>query len=1009
MGNRANGGVRFHAIGLFIALIALVSYGGATLPSNQLVSTSAPTLYISSTGSDSSNCTSEASPCQSLAYATTQASAGATIEILGNAYLNATSSQTPFTLPRSISPLTITSPSPYGYLTPTPSEAGTIYGSGMVVPAGMDVTFTGIKIAGFMTQDNLGGGGALYVDQGASVTIDNCILVQNQALEVPTTPSSYASGGAILNQGSVRIMNSAFLSNTVTTPALVSTPGTLQGGAIYNLGTMSLVNTIMRSNGLNPVANQSYSLSGGAILNAGTMSIASSTINSNGANAGSGMGNSALEGGAISNVGGLSIVDSEIVNNSLFTKAQSSTLEGAGIFNSGVISELALSTIMLNQSNGTSNPTGVGLYTTTIGSFSTQAPVGVAGTVIGQNYVGGTNTLANCSATGAGAVITSLGYNVSDNTDCGFTTTSDQQNATLNYTDEPAPFNTEVFEPVGLNPWAYAIPLSATANFGSNTLLLCPGVDQLSFARPQPGQSQCSAGSIEPGTNQVSPVPPVFTSSPVAFFTVGSPGSFNVLASGTPQPIYTISSGNLPQGLTLDETTGVLSGTPASGSVGTTQLSLTANNGTGTTATQSLSLVIEPVPVTISTNALIQGSKVVATAQVTPQGSTLSAAGTLTFTAKVKNQSLGSCQAIVSTKGAASCTLTLTSTPSGSAAEIVASYVPNSSDLGGLTEPIGTVTLGSAIPSGLIGGQVGAPLPTATYGAALLTPANASWSITNGSLPLGVSVATATGAFTGSPMSAGSFSATLGVRADGLPTPLSVPITFSISKALPQVTLHLPNSTQAGSAVVVGASVVGSGPTATGTITFSAGGQTCQGVLVEGDTSCTLIAPNTSQSLTASYGGDANYLGATGTQTWSVSAPPASSNPGSPTGGSSGQSPSSSPLSVTAVSPAGPLSGTGVGGVVVSGSPTQSQIAGTSGQGAGVTGTGSGTTPTSIASGATLPTSTGKGTSHAALGSEARSTPHRSELPLVLGVIALVVLGAGAASYQFLRARGGKL
>jgi hypothetical protein len=61
---------------------------------------------------------------------------------------------------------------------------------------------------------------------------------------------------------------------------------------------------------------------------------------------------------------------------------------------------------------------------------------------------------------------------------------------------------------------------------------------------------------------------PTITSADSTTFTVGTAGSFTVTATGTPAPTFS-ETGNLPSGVTLNSTTGVLSGTPAAGTSGT--------------------------------------------------------------------------------------------------------------------------------------------------------------------------------------------------------------------------------------------------------------------------------------------------------------------------------------------------------------------------------------------------------------------------------------------------------
>lgn len=79
---------------------------------------------------------------------------------------------------------------------------------------------------------------------------------------------------------------------------------------------------------------------------------------------------------------------------------------------------------------------------------------------------------------------------------------------------------------------------------------------------------------------------PAFTSAASTGFTVGVNGSFTVAASGQPKPAFSILSGTLPSGLTLDGTTGALSGTPAMGTAGSYPLLLNASNSAGPDATQ---------------------------------------------------------------------------------------------------------------------------------------------------------------------------------------------------------------------------------------------------------------------------------------------------------------------------------------------------------------------------------------------------------------------------------------
>jgi len=83
--------------------------------------------------------------------------------------------------------------------------------------------------------------------------------------------------------------------------------------------------------------------------------------------------------------------------------------------------------------------------------------------------------------------------------------------------------------------------------------------------------TDCSAGS----TPVQSDSPAISSSAPLAA-TVGKPYTFEITASGAPAPTYSVTSGTLPEGLSLDGTTGMISGTPLNR--GTTTFSITATN-----------------------------------------------------------------------------------------------------------------------------------------------------------------------------------------------------------------------------------------------------------------------------------------------------------------------------------------------------------------------------------------------------------------------------------------------
>jgi hypothetical protein len=105
-----------------------------------------------------------------------------------------------------------------------------------------------------------------------------------------------------------------------------------------------------------------------------------------------------------------------------------------------------------------------------------------------------------------------------------------------------------------------------------------------------------SSGSI---TETVDAAPAI-TSSAAATFTMGSDGSFTVTATGTPSPSIT-ENGTLPEGVTFNSSTDVLSGTPTQ--EGVFHVTFTASNGVSPNAVQEFTLTINAAPAFTSTES----------------------------------------------------------------------------------------------------------------------------------------------------------------------------------------------------------------------------------------------------------------------------------------------------------------------------------------------------------------------------------------------------------------------
>jgi hypothetical protein len=197
-----------------------------------------------------------------------------------------------------------------------------------------------------------------------------------------------------------------------------------------------------------------------------------------------------------------------------------------------------------------------------------------------------------------------------------------------------------------LNITTDALP-SGTLNYGYNTTLMAAG-----GVLPYTWRIASGSGNLPPGlllnsgtgvisgtptiagnypfTVQVadSQLPPADTSTPLSI-TVNStltqltisttalpPGSQNssynaMLAAtggGTPYT-WSLVSGTLPSGLSLNSSTGAITGTPAGGGVSTFTVKVADSEGSPQTATKQLSITINPaVPLSISTTSLPNGT-----------------------------------------------------------------------------------------------------------------------------------------------------------------------------------------------------------------------------------------------------------------------------------------------------------------------------------------------------------------------------------------------------------------
>ena len=101
--------------------------------------------------------------------------------------------------------------------------------------------------------------------------------------------------------------------------------------------------------------------------------------------------------------------------------------------------------------------------------------------------------------------------------------------------------------------------------------------------------------SISPGISQVVNQAPIITSANTATFKTGDPGNFTFTATGYPTNFAWSTNGTLPAGVTLSST-GLLSGTPAAGTGGQYNFTVTVSNGINPDDTQAFTLIVNQPP-----------------------------------------------------------------------------------------------------------------------------------------------------------------------------------------------------------------------------------------------------------------------------------------------------------------------------------------------------------------------------------------------------------------------------
>jgi len=270
------------------------------------------------------------------------------------------------------------------------------------------------------------------------------------------------------------------------------------------------------------------------------------------------------------------------------------------------------------------------------------------------------------------------------------------------------------------------------------------------------------------------------TSLPAGVIGTAYPGATLQATGGITPYTWAVTTGTLPAGLSLNASTGAISGTPTGNVTGTINFTVTVTDSespTKKTATANLSITITATTLKVTTTSLPGGS--IGTAY---PSQTLQATGGITpYTWAV---TVGSLPAGLSLNPA---TGVISGTPSGTfvgtdsfTVTVTDTETPTPQTANAALSITITVAPLSVTTTSLPGGVVNSVYAGATLQATGgITPY--SWAVTTGSLPAGLTLNSATGAIAGTPTASGTVNFTVTVTDSETPTAKTATANLSIA------------------------------------------------------------------------------------------------------------------------------------------------------------------------------------------------------------------------------------
>ncbi|WP_162249707.1 Ig domain-containing protein [Ensifer sp. Root31] len=313
---------------------------------------------------------------------------------------------------------------------------------------------------------------------------------------------------------------------------------------------------------------------------------------------------------------------------------------------------------------------------------------------------------------------------------------------------------------------AGALPAGLGINGSTGAITGTPTVGAIGTANFTVTATAATSGSASASYSITVSAPPVVLTPASGALTGGTVGvsysNTSISASGGVGTItYAITAGSLPAGLSMNTSTGAISGTPTAGGFGTANFTVTATATGSASASYSIAIVAPPVVLTPASGALAGG-----TVGVVYPGVSISASGGLgTISYAVTSGVLPAGLALNPSTGAISgtptaggfgtfnFTVTATGATAGSAS---ASY----SITVAATPVVLTPSDGTTLTAGTVGSAYSDASISATGGAGAIT-----YSVTAGGLPAGLTLNASTGAINGTPTAGGFGTANFAVTA----------------------------------------------------------------------------------------------------------------------------------------------------------------------------------------------------------------------------------------------------